>query len=244
MRCILGGISEMTEEKKLMRLQASLGYLFQDISLLKLALTHKSYAYEIGKSKTGEYNERIEFLGDAILEHIISDMLYMQKPVLSEGEMTKKRAAIVCEASLSAAMRRMEGQEYIYLGKCEKTTNGKRKNAIIADAFESIIGAIYLDGGYEVVRDIVLRLLDKEIKIVLSGGDLNIDYKTRLQEKLQEHGNVKIEFILLKEEGPEHDKTFTISLIFNGKKIGEGVGKSKKQAEQQAAKAALSSFGK
>lgn len=244
MRCILGGISEMTEEKKLMRLQASLGYLFQDISLLKLALTHKSYAYEIGKSKTGEYNERIEFLGDAILEHIISDMLYMQKPVLSEGEMTKKRAAIVCEASLSAAMRRMEGQEYIYLGKCEKTTNGKRKNAIIADAFESIIGAIYLDGGYEVVRDIVLRLLDKEIKIVLSGGDLNIDYKTRLQEKLQEHGNVKIEYILLKEEGPEHDKTFTISLIFNGKKIGEGVGKSKKQAEQQAAKAALSSFGK
>lgn len=234
----------MTEEKKLMRLQASLGYLFQDISLLKLALTHKSYAYEIGKSKTGEYNERIEFLGDAILEHIISDMLYMQKPVLSEGEMTKKRAAIVCEASLSAAMRRMEGQEYIYLGKCEKTTNGKRKNAIIADAFESIIGAIYLDGGYEVVRDIVLRLLDKEIKIVLSGGDLNIDYKTRLQEKLQEHGNVKIEYILLKEEGPEHDKTFTISLIFNGKKIGEGVGKSKKQAEQQAAKAALSSFGK
>lgn len=244
MRCILGGISEMTEEKKLMRLQASLGYLFQDISLLKLALTHKSYAYEIGKSKIGEYNERIEFLGDAILEHIISDMLYMQKPVLSEGEMTKKRAAIVCEASLSAAMRRMEGQEYIYLGKCEKTTNGKRKNAIIADAFESIIGAIYLDGGYEVVRDIVLRLLDKEIKIVLSGGDLNIDYKTRLQEKLQEHGNVKIEYILLKEEGPEHDKTFTISLIFNGKKIGEGVGKSKKQAEQQAAKAALSSFGK
>lgn len=234
----------MTEEKKLMRLQASLGYLFQDISLLKLALTHKSYAYEIGKNKTGEYNERIEFLGDAILEHIISDMLYMQKPVLSEGEMTKKRAAIVCESSLSAAMRRMEGQEYIYLGKCEKTTNGKRKNAIIADAFESIIGAIYLDGGYEVVRDIVLRLLDKEIKIVLSGGDLNIDYKTRLQEKLQEHGNVKIEYILLKEEGPEHDKTFTISLIFNGKKIGEGVGKSKKQAEQQAAKAALSSFGK
>ena len=152
--------------------------------------------------------------------------------------MTKKRAAIVCEASLSSALKRINGQEYIYLGKCEKSTNGKLKDAIIADAFEAILGAIYLDGGYEIASQICLRLLDKEITTVLSGGLLNIDYKTKLQEKLKEHGTVKIEYKSVKEERPEHDKTFTVELYFNGNKIGDGVGKSKKQAEQHAAQSA------
>lgn len=227
------------EEKRLMILQSKLQYIFNDISFLKLALTHKSYAHENGDIKKQEYNERIEFLGDAILEHIISEMLFIQKPMLSEGVMTKKRAAIVCEASLSRAMRRIDGQNYIYLGKCEKANNGKLKDAIIADAFESIIGAIYLDAGYEVTRDIVLNLLDKEISLVLKNEEFNIDYKTKLQEKLQKNGNVDIKYILTKEEGLEHDKLFFIELLFNGKKIGEGSGKTKKQAEQQAAKVAL-----
>lgn len=227
------------EEKRLMILQSKLQYIFNDISFLKLALTHKSYAHENGDIKKQEYNERIEFLGDAILEHIISEMLFIQKPMLSEGVMTKKRAAIVCEASLSRAMRRIDGQNYIYLGKCEKANNGKLKDAIIADAFESIIGAIYLDAGYEVTRDIVLNLLDKEISLVLKNEEFNIDYKTKLQEKLQKNGNVDIKYILTKEEGLEHDKLFFIELLFNGKKIGEGSGKTKKQAEQQAAKIAL-----
>lgn len=229
----------MTENEKLLRLQAKLQYVFNDISLLKMALTHKSYAYEQGKVSGNDYNERIEFLGDAILEHIISEKLYLQKPYIKEGDMTKKRAAIVCEASLSSALKRINGQEYIYLGKCEKSTNGKLKDAIIADAFEAILGAIYLDGGYEIASQICLRLLDKEITTVLSGGLLNIDYKTKLQEKLQEHGTVKIEYKSVKEEGPEHDKTFTVELYFNGNKIGDGVGKSKKQAEQHAAQSAL-----
>ncbi len=227
------------EEKRLMILQSKLQYIFNDISFLKLALTHKSYAHENGDIKKQEYNERIEFLGDAILEHIISEMLFIQKPMLSEGVMTKKRAAIVCESSLSRAMRRIDGQNYIYLGKCEKANNGKLKDAIIADAFESIIGAIYLDAGYEVTRDIVLNLLDKEISLVLKNEEFNIDYKTKLQEKLQKNGNVDIKYILTKEEGLEHDKLFFIELLFNGKKIGEGSGKTKKQAEQQAAKMAL-----
>ncbi|MEG0872766.1 MAG: ribonuclease III [Clostridia bacterium] len=229
----------MTEEKKLMLLQAKLHYIFNDISLLKLALTHKSYAYENNGVEKKQYNERIEFLGDAILEHIISDLLYTQKPLLTEGDMTKKRAAIVCESSLNSAMRRIDGQEYIYLGKCEKINNGKFKEAITADAFESIIGAIYLDAGYDIVKDVVLNLLGKEINIVLLDGKLNVDYKTHLQEILQKNGNVKIEYILVNEEGPEHEKTFYIDLLYNDKKIGEGIGKSKKQAEQKAAKYAI-----
>lgn len=157
--------------------------------------------------------------------------------------MTKKRAAIVCEASLSRAFRRINGHEYIYLGKCEKNSNGRLKDAIIADAFEATLGAIYLDGGYEIARDICLELLDVEIKTVLAGGNLNTDYKTQLQEVLQRNGNVKIEYKLQKEEGPEHDKLFTIDLFFNGKKIGQGQGKSKKQAEQNAAHEALINGG-
>lgn len=234
----------MKEKEKLLRFQAELQYIFNDIKLLKLALTHKSYAYDINNvpDENKKYNERIEFLGDAILEHIISDMLYHHKPELSEGDMTKKRASIVCENSLSSAMRRINGQEYIYLGKCEKTTRGKTKDAILADAFEAVLGAIYLDAGYEIARDTVLRLLDKEIKLTLQGSNFNIDYKTSLQEKLQKNGTVKIEYNLIEQRGPEHDKTFKVELLFNGEKIGEGIGKSKKQAEQNAAKYAYENY--
>lgn len=229
--------------EKILELQAKLKYIFNDPKLLKMALTHKSYAYEQANPNYDMYNERIEFLGDAILEHIISDVLFSQVPELAEGEMTKKRAAIVCEASLSRALKRINGHEYIYLGKCEQNSNGKMKDAIVADAFEAILGAIYLDGGYEIARDICLELLDKEIKTVLAGGNLNTDYKTQLQEILQKNGTVKIEYKLQKQEGPEHDKVFTIDLFFNGRKIGEGKGRSKKQAEQEAAHFAILNGG-
>lgn len=230
----------MKSQEKLIWFESKLQYKFKDISLLKLALTHKSYAYDLPTLEQKKiYNERIEFLGDAILEHIVSDMLYHQIPELSEGEMTRKRASIVCEKSLSSAMKRINGQEYIFLGKCEMTTNGKMKDAILADAFESVLGAIYLDAGYDAARDVVLRLLEKEINLTLSGKKFNVDYKTSLQEKLQKNGTVKIEYVLIGESGPEHDKQFEIELRLNDKKIGEGIGKSKKQAEQNAAKDAL-----
>ena len=229
--------------ERILELQAKLKYIFNNPKLLKMALTHKSYAYEQTNPNYDMYNERIEFLGDAILEHIISDVLFSQVPELAEGEMTKKRAAIVCEASLSRALKRINGHEYIYLGKCEQNSNGKMKDAIVADAFEAILGAIYLDGGYEIARDICLELLDKEIKTVLAGGNLNTDYKTQLQEILQKNGTVRIEYKLQKQEGPEHDKVFTIDLFFNGKKIGEGKGRSKKQAEQEAAHYAILNGG-
>jgi len=230
-------------EEKLINLEAKIQYVFNNRSLLKMALTHKSYAYEKQNPSINSYNERIEFLGDAILEHIISDLLFLQIPEISEGDMTKKRAAIVCESSLSSAFKRIKGHEYIYLGKCEKSSNGKEKDAILADAFEALLGAIYLDAGFDVAKEICLNLLDKEIDTVLSGKNVNIDYKTELQEILQKDGNVKIEYVLLKEEGPEHEKVFTVELLFNDKKLGEGLGKSKKQAEQNAAKDAIENGG-
>ena len=232
----------MSENDRLLEFESKIQYIFKDKSLLKMALTHKSHAYENVNSDHKIYNERIEFLGDAILEHIISDLLYLHEPIFSEGQMSKKRAAIVCEASLSRAMKRISAQEYLYLGKCETTNNGKMKDAIIADAFEAVLGAIYLDGGYDIAKYTALNLLNEEIKMVLNGKEFNLDYKTKLQEKLQEHGTVKIEYILDKEYGPEHDKTFEVSLYFNSQKIGYGVGKNKKQAEQMAAKYAMENY--
>lgn len=229
----------MTEEIRLNTVQEKLGYRYNDVSLLKLALTHKSYAYEKGNTSNNDYNERIEYLGDAILEHIISDMLYKNKNIYSEGGMTKKRAAIVCEKSLCRALKATGIHEYIYLGKCESNGEVEKKDAIIADCFEAILGSIYLDGGYEKAKEFVITKLHEQISEVLSGKDFNIDYKTKLQEILQKNGMVKIEYRLLKEEGPEHDKTFSVEVLFNGKRIGEGIGKSKKSAEQAAASAAI-----
>lgn len=226
-------------EKDLMILQSKLQYVFLDINLLKIALTHKSYAYEYTKEARVEYNERIEFLGDAILEHSISDLLYKNDKYFSEGEMSKLRAKIVCEASLARAMKEIGAHKFIRLGKCEMVTGGQEKDAIIADAFEAIIGAIYLDSNYDIANQTILRLLDKEIKEILNGNDFNKDYKTAIQEELQKNGSVKIEYKLISEQGPEHDKTFLVHLYYNNKKIGEGNGKSKKQAEQHAAKNAL-----
>lgn len=229
----------MTDKERLAIVEEKLGYKYNNIELLKLALTHKSYAFEKSIASNNQYNERIEFLGDAILEHIISDMLYNDKKIYSEGEMTKKRAAIVCETSLCIALKQTSIHEYIYLGKCEVQSKVEKKDAIIADAFEAILGSIYLDGGYEKAKEFVLTKLKKQIDEVLSGKDFNTDYKTKLQEVLQKDGNVKIEYKLIKEEGPEHDKTFSVQVFFNDKKIGDGIGKSKKSAEQAAAASAI-----
>ena len=229
----------MTENQKLEIVQEKLGYKYNNESLLKHALTHKSYAYERGNISNNDYNERIEYLGDAILEHIISEMLYKDTKNYSEGEMTKKRAAIVCETSLSLALKKTGVHEYIYLGKCELNSAVEKKDAIIADCFEAILGSIYLDGGYDKAKEFVFNKLKGQIQEVLDGKDFNTDYKTKLQEILQKNGNVKIEYNLRKEEGPEHNKTFFVEVVFNGKKIGEGIGKNKKSAEQAAAASAI-----
>ncbi|MBQ8042543.1 MAG: ribonuclease III [Clostridia bacterium] len=219
-------------------IEKKIGYVFENKELLKLALTHKSYAYEKGDTSSSCYNERLEFLGDAILEHIVSIYLYNLTPLLKEGVMSKKRAEIVCEKSLSEVIKRTGLSKHVMLGKCETTTGGNKKDAILADMFEAILGAIYLDGGFDKAQTTCMKLLEATIIQVLNEKD-SLDYKTRLQELLQKNGAVKIEYILDKEVGKAHAKTFYSSVYFEGEKIGEGNGKTKKASEQAAAAVAL-----
>ena len=222
-------------------IENKIGYVFKDKQLLKVALTHKSYAHENFGDDVSNYNERLEFLGDAILEHIVSIHLYNVEPKLKEGVMSKKRAAIVCEESLSSIVKNNKLAKYIRLGKCEINTGGNKKDAIIADMFEAILGAIYLDGGFENANNICMKLIMPTIERVLK-EEVGTDYKTTLQEILQKNGNVKIEYVLDKETGKDHAKTFYSSVMFNGEKIGEGNGKTKKASEQNAAKQAISNI--
>ena len=221
--------------------EGKLKYIFKDKDLLKIALTHKSYAYEKKETDPSCYNERLEFLGDAILEHIVSIELYKVVPVLKEGVMSKKRSEIVCEASLSNVIKQRGISRYIRLGKCEVATGGNKKDAILADVFEAILGAIYLDGGLDCAKDVCLELLNGKIHEVLT-EEKSLDFKTRLQEFLQRNGNVKIEYVLDKEEGKAHAKKFFSSVYFEKEKIGEGSGKTKKASEQEAARKALEKF--
>lgn len=222
-------------------IEKKLGYVFNNKELLKLALTHKSYAHENGALSSLCYNERLEFLGDAILEHIISIYLYNVTPALKEGVMSKKRAEIVCEQSLSSVIREAKLSKYVRLGKCEIMTGGNKKDAILADMFEAILGAIYLDGGFEVAQKTCLKLLEETIHKILN-EKASLDYKSRLQELLQKNGTVRIEYMLDKETGKDHAKIFFSSVYYEGEKIGEGSGKTKKASEQAAAAVALEKF--
>lgn len=232
----------MAINDKLKIFENNIGYTFKNGKLLRTALTHKSYAYEMKNISKDSYNERVEYLGDAILEHVISDLLYNIEPIMSEGDMTKKRAQIVCEKSLSEAFRNIDGNQYMFLGKCEIATGGRYKDAILADAFESVIGAIYLDSSFDTAKKIAIKLLEEQINDSLSGNINITDYKTLLQEKLQENGEVDISYNIFKEEGPDHNKTFHVDLFLDNNKIGSGVGKTRKQAEQKAAEVAYAKY--
>lgn len=226
----------MTSLKKV---EEIIKYKFKDQELLNTALTHKSYSYDNKKDDINDYNERLEFLGDAILEHIVSIYLYNVKPFLKEGIMSKKRAEIVCEKSLSTIAKELNLQQYLKIGKCETNTGGRKKNALLADMFEAILGAIYIDSNFETVQRVCILIIENKIKMVLNEKEEIFDYKTALQEILQQNGNVEIKYVLKKCLGEEHNKTFYTDLYFNGKKIGEGSGKNKKESEQKAAKNAL-----
>lgn len=216
------------------KVEESIGYTFQDKSLLKKALTHTSYAYE----NKLESNEKLEFLGDSILEFISSKYLYENYPKLKEGEMTKVRATVVCEKSLYKIAKLHNFSDFLYLGKSEKKTGGEGRPAILADSVEAVIAAIYLDGGIEEAEKFIIENLKEEIKLATKHvGDR--DYKTVLQEKLQEHGEVKIEYEITKEEGPDHNKEFEAQVSCNGKILAKGKGKSKKEAHMSAAQKAL-----
>ena len=206
---------------------------FKNEALLMEAMTHSSYANE-HKEMKGIYNERIEFLGDAVLELTISDWLFRQFPHFQEGQLTKLRAQIVCEDSLSLLAKECSLNKYLLLGKGETLSGGREKPAILCDVFEAFIGALYLDKGVNEVQ----RFLNLVVIPKIKNGryELITDFKTELQEYLQQNGPVQIRYELVKEEGPSHDKIFTVQLIVDGKKYKTASGKTKKAAEQMAAK--------
>ncbi|OFT81775.1 ribonuclease III [Granulicatella sp. HMSC30F09] len=214
---------------------------FNNEALLMEAMTHSSYANE-HKEMKGIYNERIEFLGDAVLELTISDWLFRQFPHFQEGQLTKLRAQIVCEDSLSLLAKECSLNEYLLLGKGETLSGGREKPAILCDVFEAFIGALYLDKGVNEVQ----RFLNLVVIPKIKNGryELITDFKTELQEYLQQNGPVHIRYELVKEEGPSHDKIFTVQLIVDGKKYKTASGKTKKAAEQMAAKLTMEELTK
>ena len=230
-------------KKSLDEIQLNINYKFKDINLINTSLTHSSYANE-SKMRIYENNERLEFLGDVIVNLIVSEYLYHKFSELPEGELTKKRAAIVCESSLAFAARKINLGEYLLLGKGEEATGGRNRESILADTFEALTGAIYIDGGLTSTREFLLGMFEQEVIYALSKGNLFIDYKTELQETLQKRTKSKIEYKVVREVGPDHNKKFYMDVIVENKVIGSGMGRNKKEAEQMAAKQALDRIGK
>jgi ribonuclease III len=216
--------------------QERLGIHFNDEKLLIQAFTHSSYVNEHRK-KPHEDNERLEFLGDAVLELTISQFLFKKFPIMSEGELTKMRAAIVCEPSLVTFANELHFGEYVLLGKGEEMTGGRERPALLADVFEAFIGALYLDQGLEVVK----QFLDNTVIPKVNAGAFShvMDYKSQLQELVQRDASGVIEYKVLQEKGPAHSREFVSRVSLNGEELGIGTGRSKKEAEQHAAEIAL-----
>ena len=232
---------ELTESRRkiLEELEKKLGVKFKKIELLNTALTHSSYANE--KGKIFENNERLEYLGDAVLELASSTYLFKNFSNLSEGELTKTRAAVVCQSTLSNLAIKLGLGKIMLLGHGEISTGGRERETTLEDVFEAIIGAIYLDSGWEVARDYVFRQLEPEFVKIRAGKKLK-DFKTTLQELVQQNPDRILEYVELGESGPDHNKTFKCGVKINNKICGVGTGKTKKQAEQAAAQKALENW--
>ena len=222
------------ETKNLEELEKNIEYKFKDTQLLKKALTHTSYAYEHGIQS----NEKLEFLGDSILEFVSSEYMYNKYLNLKEGQLTKVRATVVCEKSLYKIATAHNFGKFLYLGKSEIKSGGSKRPAILADSVEAVIAAIFIDGGLESAREFIINNLKEEIEIATKHVGER-DYKTVLQEELQKNGDVKIKYTIIKESGPDHNKSFEAEVSLNGKTLATGKGKSKKEAEMEAAKKAL-----
>lgn len=217
-----------------------IAYEFKDKKLLAQALCHSSYANENRKIDF-ENNERLEFLGDAVLELVISDYIFKNYTSMPEGELTKFRASIVCEATLAKQATKLKIGEYIMLGKGEKSMGGNKRDSVLADTFEALIGAIYLDNGIECVKKYILDIMSSTI-LKLQTSFKTMDYKTYLQEIIQKHNRETVKYEIIKEQGPDHSKEFVAVAIHNGKNLGKGCGKTKKEAEQNAALDALNKY--
>ncbi len=217
-----------------------IGYRFTKDELLKTALTHSSYANEVKKGTP--YNERLEFLGDSVLSIVVSDYLFLHFKHLPEGELTKLRASLVCERTLCEFARSIELGKYMLFGRGEDASGGRERPSILSDAFEAVIAAIYLDGGIEAAREFVLRFIKKQLESKRTSPFK--DYKTALQEIIQQNKEETVNYCLVEESGPDHDKRFTVEVRLNSNVIGRGTGRSKKDAEQHAAKEALALMGR
>ena len=212
------------------QLETVIGYTFKDPSLLETALTHTSYANEAkGHVK---HNERLEFLGDSVLSIVVADYLFHHWTDRPEGELTKARASLVCESALFQFAQEIDLGRYLRLGRGEERGGGRTRPSVVSDAFEALIAALYLDGGIETARAFILPFITE-------GATAAEDYKTRLQELVQERPGAQLQYAVTGEEGPDHDKTFTVEVTLDGKVLAAGTGRSKKAAEQQAACAAL-----
>ena len=213
--------------------QEKIGYQFQQEGLLRQALTHSSYANEHRMKKLSD-NERLEFLGDAVLEIVTSDFLYHEHTDVPEGELTRVRASIVCEQTLAFCTRALNLGDYLFLGKGEDQTGGRKRKSILSDAFEAIIGAIYLDGGFANAKEFIHRFVLNNVEHM----QLFYDSKTILQELIQGR-HEQLSYELIDESGPDHDKQFTVAVLVDDERVSEGEGHTKKAAEQQAAYQAL-----
>ena len=221
-------------------LQKNMGYVFRDPALLRTALTHSSYANETKKGT--KCNERLEFLGDSVLSVIVAEYLFKTYPTMPEGELTKLRAALVCEKSLAEFSEELSVGQFLLLGNGEEISGGRTRPSILADAFEAILAALYLDSDMETAREYVLRFVKKALNV---RRNLSFkDYKTVLQEIIQQNKEESVRYVLTDEYGPDHDKHFVVEVHLNSNVIGRGEGKSKKEAEQQAAKEALELMGR
>ncbi len=221
-------------------LEAAIGYRFNNISLLQNALTHSSYANERWHNSLMS-NERLEFLGDSVLGMVVAEFLYRNFPDRPEGELTRMRADMVCEQTLAAVANRIGLGQHLLLGNGEEQGGGRGRNSILADAVESVIAASFLDGGMEAARAFISRFILVEVPVTKLH---NADYKTALQELIQQKKNQVLTYTLTGQSGPDHDKRFDVEVSLNGTVIGTGSGSSKKRAEQDAARAALESMSR
>ena len=228
------------DKRMLLELEKAIGHSFRDISLLENALAHSSYANERWHDSLRS-NERLEFLGDSILGMMVAEHLYRNFPDRPEGELTRMRADMVCEQSLAVIANKIGLGNFLLLGHGEERFGGRSRNSILADAVESVIAACYLDGGFEAALGFVRTFVLADIPVVKYH---NVDYKTALQEKVQQKKNQTLSYHLVGEEGPDHDKRFLVEVLLNGNPIGTGTGTSKKRAEQDAARVALDGFKK
>jgi ribonuclease III, bacterial len=224
-------------------LEKTIDYTFKNKKIINKALTHSSYANEMKhKIPDVECNERMEFLGDSILSLIVTDYLYRNHPDMPEGDLSRVRAATVCEKALGGYARNIELGNYLFLSHGENTTDGRNRVSILADAYEALLAAMYLDGGIDVVKKFLLPQVTEEINNVIKSGSMR-DYKTILQQIVQQEQGEILEYVIVGESGPAHKRFFEVEARLNSNVIGRGNGYSKREAEQSAAKEALILFG-